>query len=308
MGVRRTVRADADRTWTEYETPAGSLRTTVLYNEEMRRAGVSLTHVEEHAFKGPRDYAPLGHIFEHARVEANEAGYAEFAAGVGERGFAVGFASLAASPMHYIQRELMPLDVFFYEMHDHPDELSELARQVGTYWDRMLDVVSHCAAEIILLGANYDASVTPPPFFAEHVGPWLRRAADGLHAQGKHLLMHTDGENTGLLAHYVEAGIDVADSVCPAPMTRLTFREVREAFAGRVGIMGGVPSVALLPASMPERRFGAFMDEFFADIGDGERLILGISDTTPPAADFGRLQEIARRIDEFGPAGTECAN
>jgi hypothetical protein len=266
----------------------------------MRRAGVSLTHVEEHAFKGPDDYAPLGYVFEHALVEANEGGYAEFAERVGERGFAVGFASLAASPMHYIQRELMPLDLFFYEMYDHPDELRELARQVGAYWERMLDVVARSAADVILLGANYDASVTPPPFFAEHVRPWLKAAADALHARGKYLLTHTDGENSGLLEHYVESGVDVADSVCPAPMTKLTMREVREAFAGRVGIMGGVPSVALLPASMPDRRFGAFMDEFFAEIGGGERLILGVSDTTPPAADFGRLLEIARRAEQFG--------
>jgi len=302
-GVRRTVRIEGDRTLAEYRTPVDSVRTTVLYDEEMRRAGVSLTHVEEYAFKGPQDYAPLGHIFEHAQVEENYPGYTQFAAGVGERGLAVGFATLAASPMHYIQRELMPFDVFFYEMHDHPDELRGLARQVGCYWDRMLGVVSRCPAEVVLLGANYDVSVTPPPFFAEHIQPWLKAAADALHAQGTYLLTHTDGENAGLLTHYVDSGIDVADSVCPAPMTKLTLKDVRDAFAGRISIMGGIPSVALLAASMPERRFASFIDRFFADIGAGDHLILGVSDTTPPAADFGRLLEIARRVEGFGPVG-----
>jgi len=35
----------------------------------------------------------------------------------------------------------------------------------------------------------------------------------------------------------------VADSVCPAPMTKLTFKQHRDTFAGRVTIMGGIPSV-----------------------------------------------------------------
>jgi hypothetical protein len=40
---------------------------------------------------------------------------------------------------------------------------------------------------------------------------------------------------------------------------------------------------------------------FFAELGTGDHLILGISDTTPPAADYARLKEIARRAEAFGP-------
>jgi len=65
--------------------------------------------------------------------------------------------------------------------------------------------------------------------------------------------------------------------------------------------MGGIPSVALLPDAMPDREFGRFLDRFFEDIGCGDHLILGISDTTPPAADFRRLRAIARRVEAFGP-------
>ena len=103
------------------------------------------------------------------------------------------------------------------------------------------------------------------------------------------------------LDDYLKSRIDVADSICPRPMTKLTLKEVRDAFAGRIAIMGGVPSVALLKSSMRDAEFGKFLDGFFADLGRGERLILGISDTTPPAAEFDRLVEIARRAEQFGP-------
>ncbi len=299
--VERRVRVDGDRTRVEYVTPKGTIRTTTLYDEGMKRAGITITHVEETAFKSAADYAALGWIFENARVEPNAEGYAEFASRIGDRGVAVAYISMAASPMHALLRDLMPFDVFFYETFDHPDELRALSDALGGYFRRLTAVAAASAAEVLLFGANYDASTTYPPFFARHMTPWLREFAGMLHARGKFLLTHTDGENTGLLEEYLRSEFDVADSICPKPMTKLTLREVRETFAGRIAIMGGVPSVALLKSSMHDAEFGRFLDGFFADLGRAERLILGVSDTTPPAAEFDRLVEIARRVEEFGP-------
>ena len=99
--------------------------------------------------------------------------------------------------MHLLQRELMPMERFFYELHDHPEELAECAESIGRYWEKMLDVASLSSADLFLLGANYDRGVTPPPFFRKHIVPWLERFAGMLHVKNKFLLTHTDGENTG---------------------------------------------------------------------------------------------------------------
>ncbi|HUT35572.1 MAG TPA: hypothetical protein VNE39_18935 [Planctomycetota bacterium] len=299
--VERTVHRAGDRTVATYRTPYGPIETVVLYDEAMRRAGITISHVERPPFQSERDHAALGHIFENARVVPQFDGFQAFADHAGDRGLPVAWVSAAASPMHFVQRELMRMDTFFYEMHDRPEAMARLAEQVGTYWGRIRDVVLECPAEVFLVGANYDATVTYPPFFRDHILPGLRAFARDLHARGRYLLTHTDGENTGLLEHYLAAEVDIADSVCPAPMTKLSFREVRDAFAGRITIMGGIPSVALLPDAMPDREFGRFLDGFFEDMGRGDRLILGISDTTPPAADFRRLLQIARRVEAFGP-------
>jgi hypothetical protein len=299
--VGRRVRREGDRTFVEYQTPRGTVSTTVLYDERMRKAGITITHVEEYAFKGEQDYGALRWIFENASAQPNPGGYCEFADRVGERGVAVGFLSAAASGMHLVQRELMPLDLFFYEMHDHPGELLALAGAIDAYLGRVVDAALSSTAEVLFLGANYDASVTTPPFFRDHIGPGLRAAAEKMHARGKHLLTHTDGENTGLLQHYLDARFDIADSICPAPMTKLSFRQVRDAFGSAVTIMGGIPSIALLPSSMGDREFDAFIEDFFGQVGSGRNLIMGISDTTPPAASFERLARLAERVREFGP-------
>ena len=129
----------------------------------------------------------------------------------------------------------------------------------------------------------------------------IQKAADMLHSKGKYLLTHTDGENTGLLGHYVDSKIDVADSICPLPMTKLSLKEVRDFFDGEITIMGGIPSIALTESSMSDGEFEKFINVFFEEIGDGDHLILGISDTTPPGAKFERLVKITELVKQSGP-------
>ncbi len=299
--VDKKVTVDGDRTLVEYVTPRGTIRTVAILDESMRAAGITISHLEERAFKSEADYEALGFIFEHARVEPNYGGYAAYRQHVAERGLAAAFVSLAASPMHLVQRELMSFETFVYEMHDHPKELARLAERIGVCWRKTTEAAADAPADLVFMGANYDAMITYPPFFAEWILPTLKSFAGELHARGKYLLTHTDGENAGLLEHYVASGFDVADSVCPQPMTSLTFKQHREAFGGRITIMGGIPSVALLEESMSDREFSRFLDGFFEEIGCGDHLIPGVSDTTPPGAKFQRLVEIARRIKDFGP-------
>ena len=300
-GVERRVRMEGDRTIVEYRTPKGSLRTVALYDESMREAGITISHTEEYAFKSEADYAALGYIFENATIETTYDNYRQFAARIGERGLAAAFTCIAGSPMHLIQRELMPWELCCYEMADRPDEMAALAEKIGVYWQRLMAAALECPAEVFFAGGNYDATLTSPPFFKQHLVPPLKQFADQLHARGKYLLSHTDGESSGLLDLFLHSGMDIADSICPKPMTKLTLKDVRDAFAGRITIMGGMPSVALLPDSMPDADFETFLASFFEELGRGDHQILGISDTTPPDADFSRIVTIAQKVEQFGP-------
>lgn len=300
-GVKRNIYYEGDYTTVEYLTPKGNIRTKVLYDESMRQAGITITHVVEHAIKSVEDYEAVAYIFENAVVEPTYDRYLVAKEEVGERGVAVAFVSLAGSPMHLIQRELMDYTLFFYELHDHPDELRRLADRIGTYFERVFSVVAQSPADVVLYGANYDAKITWPPFFQEYITPSLAAAADILHAQGKFLLTHTDGENKGLLSAYVDSKIDIADSICPTPMTSLSLLEVREAFDSKITIWGGIPSISVLENTMDDKEFEAYMEDLLIQSGKGDHLILSIADTTPPDAKFSRIQRIAELARNFGP-------
>ena len=299
---RKTVTRPDGLTETEYVTPYGTLKTRVVFDEGMKAGGATLSVTVGHAVRGPGDYEAAAYIFENAEVTPNY-GFFSYHRNevVGNRGLAAAYCSNYCSPMYYILKELMPVEAFFYELHDNPGDMAAFVSRLSGFCEKVFEVAAGSPADLILSGANYDSAITSPPFFSKHIAPELKRQADVLHGAGKFLATHTDGENAGLLGYYADCGADVADSICPAPMTRLALREVREAFGQRVTVWGGIPSVCVLRNSMGDYEFEKYLDMTLESVGKGDHMIFSIADTTPPGAEFDRILTIAKKTAEFGP-------
>ncbi len=300
-GVEVNVVEDEGRQVVEYHTPLGMVRTAGGLTEEMRKAGVSLGWVQENLIKEPRDYEIAGYIFRHLEVSPNYAAAADYIGATGEDGVvAVGGPTLAASPVHQIQKELIDPTRFFYEYSDNPKRIYELAESIEVYFDQVLSIVAESPAEVVLWGANYDDMLTYPPFFEREIQPWLRRVSEELTGRGKILATHTDGENLGLMDLIRDCGCHVAESVTPHPMTKVTIEEYYRRWRDRLTIMGGIPESVLMRETATEEDFEAYLDRLFASVAPGDRLILGTADSTPPDAVFARLDRIAERVAAEG--------
>ncbi len=285
----------------EYHTPLGMARTVGGLTEEMKKAGSSLGWVQEHAIKKPEDYRVMGFIFETLEVFAQKESSTEYAVGIGENGaVAAGGPSLGASPMHLIQKELIDATRFFYEYKDQYDEMNQLAKSIGIYFDKVLDILTDSSAEVVLWGANYDDMLTYPPYFEKEITPWLRKASEVLGSTGKIVATHTDGENFGLMDQIRDCGAHVAESVTPYPMTKVKIEEYYQRWKDHLTIMGGIPECILLEETASEEEFESFLDNLFRSITPGDRIILGTADSTPPNAKFDRLLRIGERVEKEG--------
>ncbi|MBN1809466.1 MAG: hypothetical protein JW909_10400 [Planctomycetes bacterium] len=294
-GVDRVLAPENGMTRVTYHAPAGSLTGVFGYSEDMKEAGASIPWVTEQLIKKPGDYEILANIFANLQVRPTYDKYSAWQQWVGDDGVAVAFGNLSASPMHHIMHQVMDMNDFYMALYDRPDELKLLAASMEPWFKAMFDVLAGSPAEIVFMGGNYDATITYPPFFEEHILPWVASFADQLHAEGKLLLNHTDGENTGLVPLYSRCHFDIADSFCPRPMTRMTLPEFADRLPG-LTIWGGIPSVSLCRDSMPEKDFDRMLDDTLSFAEGRTHLILGIADTTPPDADFNRILKITRRV------------
>jgi methylmalonyl-CoA mutase cobalamin-binding domain/chain len=285
----------------EYHTPVGVVRTIGGLTDAGKRSGSSLGWVQEHVIKKVADYKVVGCLFENIEVFTQYDSCREYIDKVGDAGVvAVGGPTLAASPMHMIQKDLIDTTRFFYDYKDHYHEMRELADKIEVYFDKVLDIVADSPAEVVLWGANYDDMITYPPYFEKEISPWLRKVSAALGRKGKILATHTDGENLGLMDAIYHCGANVAESVTPYPMTKVKIDEYYRRWKDKITIMGGIPESMLLEVSIGKDEFEAFLDGCFSDLIPGDRIIFGTADSTPPDASFDRLRRISDRIEKEG--------
>ncbi len=296
-----TFRHDEGRYETLIQTPAGDVTTSLTSTRAMAAEGISLPFVEKYPICGPADFEPVGIVFEHLEVVPTPRQYADFRRRVGSRGLAVASGPLGASPVHLLLHDVMAMEEFYVAYAEDASGLRTLARRMEPLYEAMLEAVLNCDAEVIFWGANYDRDTTWPPFFQGEIAPWLTEVSRRAHAAGKLVLTHTDGENRDLLDLYRPCAFDIAESVCPAPMSSCTLEEIRDALVPATSVWGGIPCVVLLEAVTDEGGFVRHMDDLFAHIGQGDRLILGVSDNVPPDVDLDRLRRVRDWIDAFGP-------
>lgn len=286
-------------TTTNFCTPFGIITTKTLYNDKMRMDGLSLGHTIEHAIKSINDLRAIGYIFENIEIEENYNSFSNFKRSIGDEGISVSFSMLSGSPMHHIMKELVPFEKFVYMLSDNPKELESLAEKVEILFEKIILVSACSEADAVFLGANYDAFLTWPTFFKKYITPYLKKCANIAHRTGKFFITHADGENEGLTSEYLNSDIDIADSICPYPMTKLTIKDYRRVFEDKITIWGGLPSICVLENSMNDYEFDKFLEEFFSDIGERDHLILNIADTIPPGAKFERIEKIAKLAKSF---------
>jgi len=286
---------------TTIHAPAGKVTTSLWMTKQMSSDGITLPFVDKYPICSIDDLEPVAQVFEHMEVIPTPDAYTSFRERIGERGLAVACGSLTAAPIHLMLHDLSAMEEFYLLYHEQKEAMLQTAKRMEPLFDAILDALVACDAEAVFWGANYDRDTTWPPFFEEQIIPWLQRVSERVHAAGKLLVTHTDGENRGLMHMYSRCGFDVGESLCPAPMTSCTLAELREGFGPDITVWGGIPAVALLDNTMDEPAFEAYMNELLDHLGTGARLILGVSDNVPPDVNLTRLERIQQWVDAFGP-------
>lgn len=296
--VEIEVHRDGDYTRVTYHTPVGDVSTRTMYSDEMRKSGASITWIDEHVLKEPKDFRVVGYLFEHLQLKADFKDFLAWQDYVGEDGVACTMVGLASSPMHHIQKEFLDATDFYYKYNDYREEMQALAERVGLFFEQALKIIAESPAEMVLWGANFDDMITYPAYFEKEIVPWIRKASQVLGEKGKIALCHCDGENFGLMDLIRDSGMHVAEAVCPYPMTKVRIEEYYRRWSDHLTLFGGVPSNMLLAESATDEEFESYLDHLFNAVAPGRRFILGIADTTPPNAVFDRLIRIGERVEK----------
>ena len=250
-------------------------------------------YLGEHLIKESADYATVAHILERAEFVPRYDEYQADVAHVGEHGYVVPL--LHRIPFQQVLLEYLGEVNLFYALHDSPAEIAGLLELLDRQMVDILQRLAGLAALYVEFPDNLHGGMTNPRLFARYCLSSYQRYTDILHDQGKKVGSHTDGNVKPLLGLLRESGLDVCESISPAPLTPCTFDEIWDTWSGGPLIWGGIPS-PLLETRFPERDLENYLDHLLARASDG-RIILGIGDLVLGVNSIDRVKYIAERIE-----------
>ena len=167
-----------------FHTAEGSVAAAMEYPEEMRRNGITYPWVKERLIKTFDDWKIVARIFDHMILVPEYARYNHLVGTIGSDSVVTSAASDPSSPMHHIQKYFFEGTDFFLLYKERYAELSRFAASISRYYEQVIDLLADSPVELVSWGGNYDATITYPPYFEKEIFPWLKRAADTLHARG----------------------------------------------------------------------------------------------------------------------------
>jgi hypothetical protein len=279
-------------TETEYVTPIGSLTVQHAVHQFMVQSGVARPFLRKFPVEAAADYDTAVYILERAEPVLQAARVTAEVERVGEDGYVVPL--MRRIPFQQLLLEYLGAEALFNGLYDERARVEQLLTVLDAHFVRILHSLEALDVPYVEFCDNIEGSMTSPRFYTQYGLPAHQRYTDILHAQGKKVGSHADGNLEPLLHLLRESGLDVCESVTPAPVTDCPFEAAWEAWKDQgPTIWGGIPSV-LLDAETSEAEFRAYVARLF-ELVDDRPMILGIGDMVMPSTMVDRLQYVAEQ-------------
>jgi hypothetical protein len=174
-----------------------------------------------------------------------------------------------------------------FALYDWPGTVEGYFRALEESHDRLIEVVNRSPIDIINLGENVHAGTLSPELFVKYHLPACRRRCEKLHAAGKFVSSHWDGDCGPLLRYAKETGLDGIEAITPRPQGDVTLDEIKAALGDELFLLDGIPAVLFDETFSVDTLFQCVerVIELFAP-----RLVLGISDELSSTGDVERVR------------------
>jgi hypothetical protein len=276
-------------------TPVGTLTTRSVLAPETIAAG-AVPIMIEHPIKSFEDLPALEYIYDHAEFVPRFDEVHQIEQALGCIGFVAPF--LDRIPFQKACLDLFGEIPFFYALHDNPAGIERLLALLDQVTREDIRGLAAFHYPYIQFDDNLDGMITNPRLYQKYCLPQYQAYTEMLHAQGKKVGSHTDGNLKRLAQWMPESGLDVFESFSPAPLTDCSFDEAWAAWEGQGPIIwGGIPSTLLEP-QIADAELEAYLEHLLELVGS-RQIILGVSDLIMANNDIERVRYIARRLSEF---------
>lgn len=192
--------------------------------------------------------------------------------------------------------EKMGVERGIYALYDWPDAVRAFFRALEECHDRLIDVINASPVNIINFGENVHAGTLSLPLFLKYHLPACQRRCERLHAAGKFVCSHWDGDCGPLLPYAHETGLDGIEAITPEPQGDVSLEEIKEGLGDDLFLLDGIPAIYFDRTFSEETLIDCVhqLIELFAP-----KLVLGISDELSSTGEIERIRLVGQIVDEY---------
>ncbi len=277
---------------TRIVTPLGTLHEERVFNPDSYSYGI-----RKYLLASPADFALVEGLMDHLVARPLWERYRAWSDALG--GLAYPYAQLPYSGSGFLMARYMDVTDAVFAVADEPEKTARLIRAVNACNLRILDALLDGPFETLIISDNYDSNVQTRDFFDRYVRGYYTEVARRLHARGKTLAVHVDGESRGVLRWLAECGADCADALTPAPMFAQSPAQMRAAAGPDLILSGGIPAT-IFGAAGDDTAFDDCVRRWLDTRLASPRLILAAGDQVPTDAPWRRILRLAELVGRHG--------
>ena len=213
---------------------------------------------------------------------------------VGDRGAPTMFMPRMNVQCLYIEK--MGVEEAVYALLTNPEPVERFFLALEENHHRLIDVINSCPIEIINFGENVHAGTLSPLLFEKYHLPACQHRCELLHAAGKFVSSHWDGDTAPLLRYASKTGLDAIEALTPLPQGDVTLAQIREGLGKEQFLIDGIPAV-YFDETYPVERLVSCVEELIELFAP--RLILGISDEISSSGDIERIRIVGDIVEHY---------
>jgi hypothetical protein len=231
---------------------------------------------------------------QHTTWAWDQAKYDELQATVGDLGAPTMYMPRMNVQDLYINQ--MGVAAGIYAIYDWTGTVEAYFRALEDSHDGLIDVMVASPVDIIDFGENVHAGTLSPQLFRKYHLPACQRRCERLHAAGKFVSSHWDGDTRPLLPYARETGLDAIEAITPQPQGDVTLDEIKGALGDTMFLLDGIPAIYFDETFSVDVLVNCVrrLIDLFAP-----KLVLGISDEISSTGDLDRIKIVGEIVDEY---------
>jgi hypothetical protein len=273
-------------------TPLGTLYEERVFNPVSYSYGI-----RKHLLDSPADFPIVEYLMARLQCRPRWERYHAWQAALGELAFP--YAQLPYSGSGYLISRNMGVEKTIFAILDAPDAVTRLVAAINACNLRILDAILDGPFETLIISDNYDSNVQTRDFFDRYVRDYYTEVARRLHAVGKFLAVHVDGESRGVLGWLAACGVDCADAVTPASMFAHTPAQMRTEAGPDLILSGGIPATLFGPY-VSDAVFEDCVKRWLDTRLVSPRLLMAAGDQVPIETPFHRIMRLPELVARYG--------